>query len=120
MRRDDRGAERHDRQDRADEDDRDRGSAAGDAALLEPVDSRVERGREEHRDEDPDQDAARSQDDLDHHDGREDDSEHDEDRARAEADETLLHREEPTEGRGRPARSEAGGGNRTLVTSLEG
>ena len=103
-RRDDRGAERHDPQDRADEDDRDGGSSAGDAALLHPVDRRVQRGREEHRDEDPDQDAARHQDDLDHHDGREDDSEHDEDRARAEADETLLHRREPTEGRGRPSR----------------
>ena len=65
------------------------------------VDGRVERGREEHRDEDPDQDAARRLDDLDQHDGREDDSEHDQDRARAEADETLLHRREPTEGRGR-------------------
>ena len=101
-RRDDRGGERHDRQDRADEDDRDRRSTAGHAMLLHPIDSGVERSREEHRDEDPDQDAARGQNDLDQHDGGEDDSEHDEDRARSEADETLLHRKEPTEGRGRP------------------
>ena len=86
--------------DRAEEARRDREPAALDPVLLEPVDGRVQREREEDRDEDPDEDRRAPPDDLDQHDRREDDPEHDEDRARAEADETLLHVEEPTERRG--------------------
>ena len=109
--------------DRAEEDDRDREPAPRDAVLLQPLDRGVQRGREEDRDEDPDQDATRGRMIWIRHDRREDDPEHDEDRARAEADETLLHRD-GAYGAARTAwigaGPRAGGGNRTLVTSLEG
>ena len=105
-------------------DDRDREPAPRDAVLLQPVDGRVERGREEDRDEDPDQDAARRP-------GRSRSSRRP---ARMIPSTTRIARgrkrtrrssigrslRSGADGSARRRGAEAGGGNRTLVTSLEG
>ena len=78
-----------DEEDRADEDDPDRGAAL-EAAVDEELDGRVERHREEEGDQHPDDHGARHPDDLEHDRDGEQDADHAEDRARAEADEALV------------------------------
>src|SRR5206468_11588483 len=59
------------------------------AALLEPLDDRVEGERQEDGDEEPGQNLSRDPDDLEHRGDREHDPDDDEDRPRPEPDHTF-------------------------------
>ena len=76
------------------EDDGDaRGHApAREAVALEPLDRRVQREREEDRDQDPGEDLARDPQHLEQQDDPDRDPEQRKDRGRPKADNALLHR----------------------------
>ena len=79
-----------DDRDHQDVDDRRRGAAPVDPAALEGVDRRVQRDREERRDERPDEHAARDPDDPEHDADGDEQHGRGDDRARAEGDDALV------------------------------
>ena len=90
-RRDEQGSQPDDAERDAEVGDPDRGAAAVDAVALEPFDGRVQREREEERDEDPRQHVPRDPDDLEHGRNGEHDPDDGKDGPRRKVDDPLEH-----------------------------